>query len=292
MKLKTFSVSEVNKYIKSYINGNPILNNIKIEGEISNYKLYDSGHSYFSLKDENSKISCVIFKGVIDNMIELSDGIKVEITGNVSVYEKEGRYQIYVKNIVKSGIGNLFIKFEELKKKLELEGLFEASHKKNIPKFQDKLAVITSPKGAAIRDIISVSQRRNPMTDLLIFPVTVQGDMSKYEIVEAIKLANSLSDIDLIIISRGGGSIEELWSFNEEIVAREIYNSRIPVISAVGHETDFTISDFVADLRAPTPSAAAEMALADTAYIKAQIFDYYKKAVSITENKVKYFGIL
>jgi exodeoxyribonuclease VII large subunit len=286
MKLKTFTVSEVNRYIKSYINGNPILSNIKIEGEISNFKLYDSGHSYFSLKDESSKISCVIFRGVIEDIIDLYDGLKVEITGSISVYEKDGRYQIYVKKISESGLGNLFVKFEELKRKLDSEGLFDETHKKGIPKFQDKIALITSPKGAALRDIISVAQRRNPMTDLLILPVTVQGENSKYEIVDAIKVANSLGNIDLIIISRGGGSIEELWSFNEEIVAREIYNSDIPIISAVGHETDFTISDFVADMRAPTPSAAAEMAVADMTHIKNMIIDYYGKAMNIAENKI------
>jgi len=286
MKLKTFTVSEVNRYIKSYINGNPILSNIKIEGEISNYKLYDSGHSYFSLKDEGSKISCVIFRGVIEDIIDLYDGLKVEITGSISVYEKDGRYQVYVKKISESGLGNLFVKFEELKRKLDNEGLFDEIHKKEIPKFQDRVALITSSKGAALRDIISVAQRRNPMTDLLILPVTVQGENSKYEIVDAIKIANSLGDIDLIIISRGGGSIEELWSFNEEIVAREIYNSAIPIISAVGHETDFTISDFVADMRAPTPSAAAEMALVDMTYIKNMIIDNYEKAINIAENKL------
>lgn len=264
MKLRPLSVSEVNQYIKKTFDYEPILNNVVIEGEISNYTLHSSGHSYFTLKDENSKLSCVLFKRDYEYIgKKLLNGQKVQAVGKISVYERDGRYQLYVKDIKLSGLGDLYVKFEKLKETLKLEGLFEIKHKKDIPEFPKKIAVITSPTGAAVRDIINVITRRSSTTDILVIPVRVQGEFSKVEIAHALELANQTKDVDLIILGRGGGSIEELWSFNEEIVARAIFDSKIAVISAVGHETDYTISDFVSDLRAPTPSAAAELAVKD-----------------------------
>ncbi|MGB3366081.1 MAG: exodeoxyribonuclease VII large subunit [Acidaminobacteraceae bacterium] len=264
MKLRPLSVSEVNQYIKKTFDFEPILNNVVVEGEISNYTLHGSGHSYFTLKDENSKLSCVLFKRDYEYIgKKLVNGQKVQAIGKISVYERDGRYQLYVKDIKLSGIGDLYVKFEKLKETLKREGLFEIKHKQNIPEFPKKVAVITSPTGAAVRDIINVITRRSSTTDIMVIPVRVQGEFSKVEIAHALELANTIKGIDLIILGRGGGSIEELWSFNEEIVARAIFDSRIPVISAVGHETDYTISDFVSDLRAPTPSSAAELAVKD-----------------------------
>ena len=248
----------------------PNFKNILVKGEISNFKTNAfSGHSYFTLKDENSQIDAVMFKGMKDRFLEFEpeDGMKVIIKGKIEVYVKNGKYQLYATKITEDGIGNLHIAFEQLKKKLKKEGLFDDSHKKEIPKYPRHIGVVTASTGAAIKDIITTIKRRYPICKILIFPTLVQGDQAALKIVKQIKYAQNY-DIDTLIIGRGGGSIEDLWPFNEEIVAREIYDCKIPVISAVGHEVDFTISDFVADKRAPTPTAAAELAVPKLSEVK------------------------
>ncbi|MBC5996052.1 exodeoxyribonuclease VII large subunit [Romboutsia ilealis] len=260
MKLRALDISEANSYIKRILVNDPILYNLKVKGEISNLKVHSSGNVYLSLKDENSKINCVIFKSNHDKSLELKNGTKVIANGYISVYERDGSYQLYINSIEIEGIGNLYIEFNKLKEKLSKEGLFDHKYKKAIPTIPKSIGVITSPTGAVIRDIINVIKRRYPKVAVKLYPVTVQGNKSANDISEGIRFFNSMKNVDTIIIGRGGGSIEELWSFNEEIVAREVFKSEIPIISAVGHETDFTICDFVSDMRAPTPSAAAEIA--------------------------------
>ncbi|NMB07922.1 MAG: exodeoxyribonuclease VII large subunit [Tissierellia bacterium] len=276
MTTKPLKVSEVNNYIKKIFAGDWLLSDIKVEGEISNFKHHYSGHMYFSLKDERGKLKCVMFKS--DNRsvnFELEDGLKVVITGYISVYEREGDYQLYAKKIEKSGVGDLFQAFEELKNKLEKEGLFDISIKKEIPPMPKKIGVVTSSTGAAIRDIINVIKRRFPIADILIYPVLVQGVQAPKEISEGLIYLDNREDIDVIITGRGGGSIEELFAFNDELVARTIYNMNTPVVSAVGHETDFTIADFVADLRAPTPSAAAELITPELNKLKEDLYNKF-----------------
>lgn len=260
MKLRALDISEANSYIKRILVNDPILYNLKVKGEISNFKVHSSGNVYLSLKDENSKLNCVIFKSNYDKNLELKNGIKVIASGYISVYERDGSYQLYINSIEIEGIGNLYIEFNKLKEKLSKEGLFDHKYKKAIPTIPKSIGVITSPTGAVIRDIINVIKRRYPKVAVKLYPVTVQGDKSADDICEGIRFFNDMKNVDTIIVGRGGGSIEELWSFNEEIVAREVFKSEIPIISAVGHETDFTICDFVSDMRAPTPSAAAEIA--------------------------------
>ena len=260
MKLRALDISEANSYIKRILVNDPILYNLKVKGEISNFKVHRSGNVYLSLKDENSKLNCVIFKSNYDKNLELKNGIKVIASGYISVYERDGSYQLYINSIEIEGIGNLYIEFNKLKEKLSKEGLFDPKYKKAIPTIPKSIGVITSPTGAVIRDIINVIKRRYPKVAVKLYPVTVQGDKSADNICEGIRFFNDMKNVDTIIVGRGGGSIEELWSFNEEIVAREVFKSEIPIISAVGHETDFTICDFVSDMRAPTPSAAAEIA--------------------------------
>ncbi len=262
MNDKYFTVSDINKHIKGLVDGDNFLNKIYLKGEISNFKFHSRGHLYFSLKDEESKINAVMFefnrlKGLD---FEPTDGMNVLIEGKISVYIPNGGYQIYVEKMTQDGLGNLYIEFEKLKKKLELEGLFGIEHKKPIPKFPNKIGIITASTGAAIKDILSTIKRRYPICETILFPSLVQGDGAKENIVKQIKEANNY-DLDVIILGRGGGSIEDLWAFNEEIVARAIYDSKIPIISAVGHDVDFTISDFVADLRAATPTGGAELAV-------------------------------
>ena len=260
MKLRALDISEANSYIKRILVNDPILYNLKVKGEISNFKVHSSGNVYLSLKDENSKLNCVIFKSNYDKNLELKNGIKVIASGYISVYERDGSYQLYINSIEIEGIGNLYIEFNKLKEKLSKEGLFDPKYKKSIPTIPKSIGVITSPTGAVIRDIINVIKRRYPKVAVKLYPVTVQGNKSANDICEGIRFFNDMKNVDTIIVGRGGGSIEELWSFNEEIVAREVFKSEIPIISAVGHETDFTICDFVSDMRAPTPSAAAEIA--------------------------------
>ena len=258
---KYISVTQLNKYIKYKIDNDTNLNIVFLKGEISNFKAHTRGHFYFTLKDETSRINAIMFSSNTKNVLfNPQDGMKVLVTGRISVFESTGQYQIYVEEMQEDGIGALYVAFEQLKKKLEQEGLFRQEVKKQIPKIPRRVGVITAPTGAAIRDIISTIKRRWPLTEIYLFPALVQGEMAKDTIVAQIKHAQQF-DLDTLIVGRGGGSIEDLWPFNEEIVAREIYNCRIPVISAVGHEIDFTISDFVSDLRAPTPTGAAEMAV-------------------------------
>lgn len=253
-------VSEITNDIKDLLEDN--FHSIWVEGEISNFKSYASGHFYFTLKDENSQISGVMFKGYNQRLkFDLEDGLKIVAHGRISVYGPRGNYQLMVDHMEPAGIGALQLAFDQLKAKLKAEGLFEAEHKKPIPPYPQKIGIITSLHGAAVHDIVSVIRRRYPNMDLLIYPVKVQGEGSKEEIVEALHYFTESQSVDTIILGRGGGSLEDLWSFNEEAVARAIYNCPLPIISAVGHEVDFSISDFVADLRAPTPSAAAELAV-------------------------------
>ena len=262
MTKNPISVSELNKYVYDKISSDPELSNVLVKGETSNYKHHYSGHLYFTLKDESSLIKCVMFKGFASNLnFEPKDGMKVILLGNVTVYERDGVYQINCRAMQEDGMGNLYKAFEELKNRLSKEGLFDVSHKKKIPVMPKCIGVLTSNTGAVIRDIINVSTRRNPNVYIKLLPVPVQGEGAAEKIVDAINIMNEQKLADVIIVARGGGSLEDLWPFNEEIVARAIYNSELPVISAVGHETDFTIADFVADLRAPTPSAAAELAV-------------------------------
>jgi len=262
MSRLVFSVHQINEYVRSLLNRDPILQEVWVRGEISNLKIHTSGHVYFTLKDENGRIRCVLFRQNTRNLQFLpADGLKVLVKGQISLYCRDGQYQIYVMEMERDGIGDLYEAFEALKRRLKEEGLFDPAHKKAIPSFPKKIAVITSPIGAAVRDIIKVVHRRCPCVDILVVPVLVQGPAAPQQIEAAIDYVNTRSDIDTITLGRGGGSLEELWAFNEEIVARAIWRSRIPIISAVGHETDFTIADFVADLRAPTPSAAGELAV-------------------------------
>lgn len=261
---KAFTVAEVNSYVKNLITKDLVLSNIWIKGEISNFKRHSSGHLYFSLKDDNAAIKCVMFKSQAAFLSFMpKEGMKVLLFGYLSVYEKTGEYQVYVDNIVADGIGDLYAKYEELKAKLEKEGLFDDSRKKTIPFLSKTVAVVTSETGAVIRDIINVSTRRFEKVNIRLFPSLVQGEGAGDSIVNAIKLINREKLADVIILARGGGSIEDLWPFNLESVAYAIADSEIPIVSAVGHETDFTIADFVADLRAPTPSAAAEIVFPD-----------------------------
>ena len=260
MKLKTLSVGEVNNYVKKLVENDFILKNLNVKGEISNLKFHSSGHIYFSLKDENSKVNCIMFKNNAVNLdFRLEEGMKVEIKARLGVYHKEGTYQLYCENIKKAGIGELFEEFHKLKKELSEEGIFDQKYKRALPKFPKRIGIITARTGAAVRDIINVIQRRNKSLDIILYPAKVQGENAADSIIEGIRYFNNEKSVDIIILGRGGGSIEELWAFNNRDLAYEIFNSRIPTVSAVGHEVDFTISDFVSDMRAPTPSAAGEL---------------------------------
>ena len=261
MEYNPITVTDLNRYIKNKVDGDEYLNNVLVKGEISNFKHHYTGHMYFTLKDENSLIKCIMFKTYTPNLKFVPrDGMKVMILGTVSVFERDGVYQIYCKAMQEDGMGSLYKAYEELKNKLEKQGLFDMKYKKPIPKFPKCIGVLSASTGSVIRDIINVSTRRNPNCYIKLLPVPVQGKGAGEKIAEAIKIMNKYKLADVIILARGGGSLEDLWPFNEEIVAHAIFESELPVISAVGHETDFTIADFVADLRAPTPSAAAELA--------------------------------
>ncbi|MHC0035981.1 exodeoxyribonuclease VII large subunit [Pseudoneobacillus sp. C159] len=256
------TVNALTKYIKRKFDADPHLQDVYVKGEISNYKQHSSGHMYFTLKDDKARILAVMFASNNRSMkFSPENGMKVLLRGEISLYEPSGQYQIYIKEMQPDGIGDLFLAYEQLKRRLEDEGLFLAKHKKKLPLYPQKIGIITSPTGAAIRDILTTIKRRYPIAKVLILPALVQGTQAAPSIVKAIEKANLLSDMDVLIVGRGGGSIEELWPFNEEMVARAIFHSMIPIISAVGHETDFTIADFVADLRAPTPTGAAELAV-------------------------------
>lgn len=260
MKIRTLEISELNIYINKLINDDPILNNIRVRGEVSNFKIHSSGNVYLTLKDDKSKVNCMVYKTNYNRNLKIENGSKIIAEGYVSSYVRDGIYQLYIKSIELEGKGNLYLEFLKLKEKLEKEGIFDHAKKRNIPKFPQNIGVVTSPTGAVIKDIINVISRRYPRVNIKLYPALVQGEGSAITLKSGIEFFNNLGDIDTIIIGRGGGSLEELWSFNDEELARTIYKSTIPVISAVGHETDFTICDFVSDMRAPTPSAAAEIA--------------------------------
>ena len=262
MNDKYITVTQLTRYIKYKIDNDVNLNEVFLKGEISNFKAHSRGHFYFTLKDEGSRINAIMFASQTRNIKFMpEDGMKVLVTGKISVFEANGAYQIYVNDMLEDGVGNLYIAYEQLKKKLEAEGLFKEEYKKPIPKIPNRIGVITAPTGAAIKDIISTIKRRWPLCEVYLFPALVQGEDAKEDIVRQIKKADDEYNLDTLIVGRGGGSIEDLWAFNEEIVARAIFECKTPVISAVGHEIDFTIADFVADLRAPTPTGAAEMAV-------------------------------
>ena len=288
MEIEPITVSDLNRYVKQKIDNDEFLNNVYVRGEISNCKLHYTGHIYFTLKDENSLIKCVMFKSYTPHLTFIpKDGMKVMVFGSVSVFERDGVYQIYAKAMKEDGIGTLYEQFEKLKAKLAAEGLFDESHKKAIPQFPNKIGVLTASTGAVIRDIINVSTRRNPNVHIVLLPVPVQGPTAAEAIVKGIKKMNDEKVADVIILGRGGGSLEDLWPFNEEIVARAIYDSEIPIISAVGHETDFSISDFVADLRAPTPSAAAELAVPNVEDVRYTISEIQNKYKILLKKKIE-----
>lgn len=271
MQDKYVTISRINNYLKAYFDNNPHLQHVYLKGEISNFKNHSRGHLYFTLKDEQSRLSAVMFQtNALKLNFEPEDGMNVLVEGRISCYPSQGSYQIYVEKMEVDGVGNLYIEFEKLKKKLAAEGLFDPKLKKQIPKYPTKIGVITAPTGAAIKDILSTIKRRYPICETILFPCLVQGKSAAPDIVKQIKTAQDY-DLDVIICGRGGGSIEDLWAFNEEIVARAIFESKIPIISAVGHEIDFTIADFVSDLRAPTPTGAAEMAVPTISDVKFMI---------------------
>ncbi len=283
---KAVSVSHINKYINNKMKLDDTLTDIYVRGEISNYKDWYSGHSYFTLKDEKSQLSAVMWSSYKQYLkFQPKNGMKVIVHGKIEVYEKNGHYQLYAASIKEDGLGDLYIAYEQLKKKLKEEGLFDESHKKEIPKYPKKIGVVTAATGAAVKDIITTIKRRYPLCEILVFPTLVQGDLAKHNIITQIKHAQEY-DLDTLIVGRGGGSIEDLWSFNEEIVAREIYDCEIPVISAVGHEIDYTICDFVADLRAATPTAAAERAVPDINELKFKVKQYDKSINKIMSYKI------
>ena len=287
MEDKTYTVSEINAYLNRKMKRDPNLKNIYVKGEISNYKTYPSGHSYFTLKDEDSQIPAVFFKYNQKRFPpgDIKNGMKVIVKGKIEVYEVDGKYQFYVTKIEQDGIGILHAKFEELKERLNKEGLFDDTNKKEIPKYPERIGVVTAQTGAAIRDIITTIKRRYPICEILVFSTLVQGNLAAPQIVEQIRHAQKF-DMDTLIVGRGGGSIEDLWPFNEEIVAREIYSCEIPVISAVGHEIDYTIADFVADKRAATPTAAAELAVPNIKEVASNISQLSNRANKSIEDNI------
>ena len=288
MTYNAISVTELNKYIKDKFEEDEMLNNILVKGEISNFKHHYTGHMYFTLKDENSLIKCVMFKTYTPNLNFIpKDGMQVKVLGTVSVFERDGVYQIYCKAMQQDGIGDLYKIYTELKEKLSKEGLFDDKYKKPIPYMPKCIGVLTSNTGSVIRDIINVSARRNPNVYIKLLPVPVQGQGAARKITEAIKIMNENRLCDVIILARGGGSLEDLWPFNEEIVARAIFDSKTPIVSAVGHETDFTISDFVADLRAPTPSAAAELVVPNVKDIILKLKEYESRQKIALNRKIQ-----
>lgn len=263
MRQNVYSVGQVNTYIKNMFGQDYLLNRLYVKGEVSNCKYHTSGHIYFSLKDETGAIACVMFAGQRNNLkFRLAEGQRVIVLGSVKVYERDGKYQLYASDVVLDGVGLLYERFQALKKELEEMGMFAPEYKKTIPKYCKKVGIVTAPTGAAIRDIMNIAKRRNPYVQLILYPALVQGEMAASSIVRGIEALDQ-RNLDVIIVGRGGGSLEDLWAFNEEMVARAIFHCNTPVISAVGHETDTTIADYVADLRAPTPSAAAELAVYD-----------------------------
>ena len=291
MNEKYLTVSAITRYLKAKLDVDENLQTVFLKGEISNFKAHTSGHFYFSLKDEGSKINAIMFRSNASKVLfKPLDGMKVLVSGRISIYEAMGSYQIYVDEMLEDGVGNLYIAFEQLKKKLQVEGLFEASHKRKIPSVPKRVGIVTASTGAAIRDIMTTIKRRFPICETILFPTLVQGENAKDDIVRNIERAQDY-DLDVLIVGRGGGSIEDLWPFNEEVVARAIYNSKVPVISAVGHEVDFTIADFVADLRAPTPTAAAELAVPNMADLQKHIAQFKVRLNEAIYKKVNYLKL-
>ena len=290
MQQNSLTVKQLNFYVKSLMESDSRLMGVCVTGEISNLKNhYSSGHIYFTLKDADAAIRCVMFRTFASRIkFDLKDGMQVVLKGRVSLYEKDGQYQFYAEEMFCAGLGDITLKFEQIKEKLEKEGLFATESKRPIPKFSKKIAVITSESGAAVQDIMNILSRRWPVAEILLCPVSVQGELAVPQMLTALERVYCKDDIDLIIIGRGGGSIEDLWAFNDENLARKIYESPIPVISAVGHETDFTICDFVADLRAPTPSAAAELAVPDKEEFISLLNNKVSHLKSLLQNKYNY----
>lgn len=288
MEQKIFDVSEVNDYIKTIMDGDGLLSGLTIRGEISNYKVYPSGHHYFSLKDDGGAIRCVMFRGSAAALrFRPENGMKVLASGRVSVFPRDGAYQLYCQRLTPEGVGDLYVAFEQLKKKLQAEGLFDPAHKKPLPPFPQRIAIVTSAAGAAIHDMLRILGKRYPLAKVILLPVRVQGVEAPAEIAGAIRYVNRFQLADLIITGRGGGSMEDLWAFNDERVARMIYLSQIPVISAVGHEPDVTISDFVADLRAATPSNAAELAVPEQGELRERIAALRLRLAQAEERRLK-----
>ena len=282
-----YSVNELNSYVKRILDNDENLKHIFVTGEISNYKAHYSGHLYMTIKDESASVKAVMFAGNASRLrFRPENGMKVLIFGTVSLFPRDGSYQLYISDMQPDGMGALSVAFEQLKKKLAAEGLFSDSHKKPIPQFPKRIGVITSETGAAVQDIFNVLSRRFPVAEVVLRPTQVQGDGAAQDIAKAIYLFNEYNAADVLIVGRGGGSIEDLWAFNEEVVARAVFASEIPVISAVGHETDYTICDFVADLRAPTPSAAAELAVPDKLELKSELISYKQHILNLTKNKL------
>ena len=282
-----YSVNELNSYVKRILDNDENLKHIFVTGEISNYKAHYSGHLYMTIKDESASVKAVMFAGNASRLrFRPENGMKVLIFGTVSLFPRDGSYQLYISDMQPDGMGALSVAFEQLKKKLATEGLFSDSYKKPIPKFPTRIGVITSETGAAVQDIFNVLSRRFPSAEVVLRPTQVQGDGAAQDIAKAIYVFNEYNAADVLIVGRGGGSIEDLWAFNEEVVARAVFASEIPVISAVGHETDYTICDFVADLRAPTPSAAAELAVPDRLELKSELISYKQHILNLTKNKL------
>lgn len=294
MALRPVTVSQLNEYISRVLTTDPLLGNISVTGEISNLKFHSSGHVYFSMIDENSKINCFLPAAYVKNLnYALGNGLEIVVHGYINVYRKGGTYTLFVKDIEVCGEGNLSMAFELLKNRLSDEGLFDSAHKLPIPEFPKTIGIVTSETGAAVRDMIKIIKSRTKMTNIIVFPVLVQGNEAARNIAETLDMINrDFDDIDVLIVGRGGGSTEDLWAFNEEILARAVYRSQIPIISAVGHEIDFTICDFVADLRAETPTAAAEKAVPDDKVLQEKIADLKRGMLTHLENKVSYFELL
>lgn len=285
---QALTVTQVNLYIKQVIARDDILNNVLVKGELSNFKAHSSGHMYMSLKDETGVMRAVMFRSAAAKLnFRPQNGMKVLARGRIGVYERDGQYQLYIEHMEQEGIGDLHVAFEKLKQKLDAEGLFSPKYKKPLPKYPGRIGVVTAPTGAAIRDIMNILSRRFSYSDILLYPVLVQGENSAQSIVEAINYFNDTDSADVLIVGRGGGSIEDLWSFNEEIVARAIFASHIPIVSAVGHEIDFTISDFVADLRAPTPSAAAELVVPSQVELREKFNNVYSRMYTCANRTVE-----
>lgn len=293
-----YTVTQMNSYIKNMFRQDFVLNRISIKGEISNCKYHTSGHIYFTLKDEGGVLSAVMFASQAASLkFRLDNGMKVVVQGRIDVYERDGKYQLYASSVTMDGIGDLYKRYEQLKEHFEEMGYFAREYKRPIPEFARRVGIVTASTGAAVHDIMNISYRRNPYVSLYLYPAQVQGDMAKYSIVKGINLLDAMN-LDVIIVGRGGGSYEDLWAFNEEIVVEAIFNANTPIISAVGHETDFTIADFVADLRAPTPSAAAELAVCDMSQVEAKLKAYtlglyngVMNKIDRERNKIKQFEL-